>query len=157
MRPAQHFVRAVQPLEHLPLGFRQVGDDAMEEQRRLVEQPLRRLHVLQHDALRHRSQPRLLVGGQLLAGEHHDRQCRASDGVACIRSSSSKPLMSGSRRSRRSSRTASVAEHVERLGTGADRRDLDVVVQQQLDDALPLDLVVLDDQQPLRVRRRRTS
>ena len=36
---------------------------------------------------------------------------------------------------------------------GADGRDLDVVVAEQLDDALPLDVVVLDDQQPLRVRR----
>ena len=48
---AQHLVRAVQPLEHLPLGLRQVGDDAVQEERGLVEQPLRRLHVLEHDAL----------------------------------------------------------------------------------------------------------
>ena len=35
-------------------------------------------------------------------------------------------------------------QHLERLGAGADRRDLDVVVQQQLDDAPALDFVVLD-------------
>ena len=31
--------------------------------------------------------------------------------------------------------------------------DLDVVVAEQLDDGLPLDVVVLDDQQPLGARR----
>ena len=51
---AQHLVRAVQPLEHLPLRLGQVGDDAVQEQRGLVEQPLGRLHVLEHDALGHR-------------------------------------------------------------------------------------------------------
>ena len=35
----------------------------------------------------------------------------------------------------------------------ADGHDLDVVVAEQLDDGLPLDVVVLDDQQPLGARR----
>ena len=58
---AQHFVRAVQPLEHLPLRFRQVGDHAVEEQRGFVEQALGRLHVLEHDALGHALEPRFLL------------------------------------------------------------------------------------------------
>ena len=59
---AQHLVRAVQPLEQLLLGFGQIGHDAVQEQRRLVEQPLGRLHVLEHDALGHGLEPRLLLG-----------------------------------------------------------------------------------------------
>ena len=61
--------------------------------------------------------------------------------------------MSGSRRSTTQQSNGSSCSALERLGAGADGRDLDVVVQQQLDDALPLDVVVLDHQQPLRVRR----
>ena len=51
---AQHLVRAVQPLEQLPLRLRQVRHDAVQEERGLVEQPLGRLHVLEDDALRDR-------------------------------------------------------------------------------------------------------
>ena len=65
--------------------------------------------------------------------------------------------MSGSRRSTTQQSNARSCSDVERLGAGADRGDLDVVVRQQLDDALALDVVVLDDQQPLLVRRRRRS
>ena len=45
----------------------QVRDDAVEEQRGFVEQPFRRLHVLEDDALRHELQPRLFLARQLLA------------------------------------------------------------------------------------------
>ena len=61
--------------------------------------------------------------------------------------------MSGSRRSTTQQSNGRSPAASQRLGAGADRRDLDVVVQQQLDDALPLDVVVLDHQQPLLVRR----
>ena len=61
--------------------------------------------------------------------------------------------MSGRRRSITQQSNAPLAQHLQRLRAGADRRDLDVVVQQQLDDALALDVVVFDHQQPLLVRR----
>ena len=48
---------------------RQIGDHAVEEERGLVQQPLGRLDVLEDDALGHRLELRLLVGGELLAGE----------------------------------------------------------------------------------------
>ena len=54
----QVLVRAVQPLEHLLLLGRQVGDDAVQEERGLVEQPLGRLDALDHDAARERVQLR---------------------------------------------------------------------------------------------------
>ena len=89
-------------------------------------------------------QLRVLVGRQLLAGEDDDRQIApARDATACARSSS-KPVMSGSRRSTTQHSNGRSFMHLERLGAGADGRDLDVVVHQQLDDALPLDVVVLD-------------
>ena len=61
--------------------------------------------------------------------------------------------MSGSRRSStqqskgRSSSASSASSPV------ADGRDLDVVVAQQFDDGCALDVVVLDDEQPLGARR----
>ena len=61
--------------------------------------------------------------------------------------------MSGSRRSMTQQSNARSLQHVERLGAGADRGDLDVVVRQQFDDACALDVVVFDDEQPLLVRR----
>ena len=73
---AQDLVRAVQPLEHRLLLRRQVGDHAVQEQRRLVQQPLGRLHVLEDDALGHRLELGLLVGAQVLAGEDDDRHVR---------------------------------------------------------------------------------
>ena len=54
-------MRAVQPLEHLLLLGRKLGDDAVQEKRGFVEQPLGGLHVLQDDALGHVLQPRELV------------------------------------------------------------------------------------------------
>ena len=70
----QVLVGAVQPLQHALLLGRQVGDHAVQEQRRLVEQPLGRFDALDHDAARHGVQLRILFGRQLAAGEHDDRQ-----------------------------------------------------------------------------------
>ena len=98
-------------------------------------------------------QPRLLVAGQLLAGEHDDRdvaqrrlgldaleQLEAASCPAAARSTT--------QQSNGPSRSASIASAP--VPTAV---DLDVVVAEQLDDALPLDVVVLDDEQPLHVRR----
>ena len=70
----QILVGAVQPLEHPLLVGGQVGDDAVQEQRRLVEQPLGQLDALDDDAARHRVQLRVLLRRQLAAGEDDDRQ-----------------------------------------------------------------------------------
>ena len=56
------FVGAVQPLEHPLLVRRQVGDDAVQEQRGLVEQPLGRFDALDDDAARHRVQACVFLG-----------------------------------------------------------------------------------------------
>ena len=77
----------------------------------------------------------------------------ASAGSACIFSSSSKPVMSGRRRSSTTQSKDRVAHRRQRLFAGGRREQLDVVVTQQFDDGLPLDVIVLDDQQPLGARR----
>jgi hypothetical protein len=56
LRPAQHLRRVVQAVQHGLLLGRQLGDHAVQEQRRLVQQPLGRAHVLEHDALGQRVQ-----------------------------------------------------------------------------------------------------
>ena len=52
----QRVVGTVQPVEHLLLLRRQVGDDAMQEQRRFIQQALRRFHALHDDAAGQRVQ-----------------------------------------------------------------------------------------------------
>ena len=69
----QVLVGAVQPLQHPLLLGRQVGDHPVQEQRRLVEQALGRFDALDDDAARHGVQLRVLLGRQLAAGEHDDR------------------------------------------------------------------------------------
>ncbi len=73
LRPRSTSLEAWRRLEHLLLGLGQVGDHAVQEERRLVEEPFRRLHVLEQDALRQPAQPLLLLAGQVLAGEDDDR------------------------------------------------------------------------------------
>ena len=54
----------------------------------------------------------------------------------------------------RRNRTASIVQDLERLAAGRHRRQFDVFVVQELDDRLPLDVVVLDDQKSLGARGR---
>ena len=63
--PTQVLVGAVEPLQHALLLGRQVGDHAVQEQRGLVEQPLRRFDALDHDAARHGVQLRVLLGAKV--------------------------------------------------------------------------------------------
>ncbi len=98
----------------------QVGDDAVQEQRRLVEQPLGRLHVLEHDALGHRLELRLLLGGQLLAGEDDDRARRAGSAPPELRPAArSRSCPAGAGRGR-SSRSGGPCSACQRLAAGAD-------------------------------------
>ena len=64
---AQRLVAVVQLLDHALLGFGQLRDLAVQEQRGLVEQPLGALHALEHDALGAAAQLGLLIGRQLAA------------------------------------------------------------------------------------------
>ena len=64
----------MQAVEHLLLFRRKIGDNPMQEQRRLIEQPLRRFDALHHHAARQSVQASVFFRGQFLSGEHHDRQ-----------------------------------------------------------------------------------
>ena len=126
----------------------------MQEQRGLVEQPLGRLDALDDDAARERVQLRVLLRRQLASGEDHHRHIRQRRRSSLMRSSTSKPDMSGSRRSSTtqshgcSLRAASAAAPVSAVD------DVDIVVPEQLPDAQLLGRVVLDDEQALAARRR---
>ncbi len=80
-----------------------------------------------------------------------------SAGSACSRSSSSKPLMSGSRRSTTQQSKRALAQRVERLGAGADRRRSrcrrGASSSTMLARSRSLSSI---DQEPLGVRRRRS-
>ena len=95
VRPTRSSSELLSCSSMLLLLGRQVGDDAMQEQRRLIEQPLGRLHALDHNAARHGVKLRVLFGRQFPAGEDNDRHIgqRAVSPRMC--SSTSKPDMSG--------------------------------------------------------------
>jgi hypothetical protein len=136
----QHFLRdqrlvaLVEAFEHTLLRGRKIGDDAVQEERRLVEQPLGRLHAFQNDALRHLAQLRFFVLRELATGENDDRISR-SCGSFCTSRSSSNPEMSGQPQVEHDAVEVRSRMSCERFGSGAHRSDLDVVVPDQLLDA----------------------
>ena len=131
-----------------------IGDHAMQEQRRFVQQPFRRFHALDHDAARQRVQAGIFFGRQFLAGEDDDRQiaqtpeCRA--GVPAPRS---RTCPAGARSSTTQSKDCSSSASSASAPV-ATTGDVDVVVTQQFANAQLLGGIVFDDQQPLAARRR---
>ena len=124
----------------------------MQEQRGLVQQPLGRLHVFEDDALGHRLELRLLVGGRSSLPVKTTTGTSRKAGSACIFSSSSKPVMSGSRRSSttqsngRSSSASSASPPVPTVAISMSLSPSSSTID------CAFDLVVLDDQQPLGAR-----
>ena len=147
LRPASDGIVLVQLLEHLALLGRQAALDAVQEQRGLVEQPVRRLHVLDDDRFGQPPQLGLLLLRQLLAGVDDDRDLRQPR----ARPSSSRAGRSRSCRRARGrgpgSRTFCASSAASASAPVATAVRLHVAVADQLDDALALDVVVLDDQQ----------
>src|SRR5437868_10831552 len=74
MLTGEYGIGVMQPLEHSPLLLRELRLHAVQEQRGLVEQALRTLHVLDDDRIGEAPEPRLLVLRQLLSGIDDDRQ-----------------------------------------------------------------------------------
>ena len=154
--PSNTAVGAVQLLEHLALLVRQLRLDAVEEERRLVEQPLGRARVLDDDRLGVALQPRLLALRQLL------RRCRRSPAGGAKRSSlftfssSAKPVIFGSFRSSTmqsnggcssSAASASSVEPTATISTSPSPPTSSTI-------DVALRLVVLDDEQALARRGR---
>ena len=101
--PDQVIIGSVQALEQCLLLGRQVGDHAVEEERRLVQQPLGRLDSLHHDAPGEGMQARVLLGGEFLAGEDHHRQVtQSSRRRGCAPAPRSRTCRAGGGRARRS-------------------------------------------------------
>ena len=94
----EHRVGVVQPLEHAPLLLGKPRLHAVEEERRLVEQTLRRLDVLDDDRLGELLEPRLLLLAEILAGVDDDRQ------LLHRRDRTSRSPAAGSHRCRRTGR-----------------------------------------------------
>ena len=139
----------MQPFEHSLLLRRQIGDDAVQEERGLVQQSLRRLDVFQDDALGHRLESRLLIGGEILAGEDDHGDIRQSRlGMDFLQQFEAGHV--GQSQVEHHAVERLVEHRLQRLAAGGDGHRLDVFVAQQFDDGLPLDVVVLDDQQPFR-------
>ena len=126
----------------------------MEEERRLVEEPLGRAHVLEDHALGERPELCLLLGTELLAGEDDDRRVAQHRVFLHLL----EQLEAGHVRQPQIDDAAfdrplvHRAKHLECLGAGRDGRHFDVIVHEEVDDAGPLDIVVLDDEQPFLVR-----
>ena len=120
--PVEHGVGVVQLLEHPPALGRQRRLGPVQEQRRLVEQPLRRARVLDDDRLGVALEPRLLAAGQRLAGVDDHRDVAAAlvglDPLEQLRS----PVTFGSLRSSTMQSNGASSSACERLLAGADRR-----------------------------------
>ena len=121
---------------------------AMQEERGVLEQPLRRVDAaLEDDRLRVLLQPLLLVVGQLLAGVDDDRQVAIARLRLDLLDQAHAVVARQHQIDDHAVELAGV-ERRQRLLGRAHGRDLDVVaLADQLDDALALVVVVLDQQQ----------
>ena len=124
----------------------QVGLDPVEEQRRLVDEVLQRSGVLDDRRLGHLVEPEPLVRGQVPPGVDDDPEVLRVD-VALDRLQQLEAAHVGQVQVEHHAVERLALQRLEGLGRGADGRDPDVAVAERGDDAGPLDLVVLDDQQ----------
>ena len=119
-----------EPLQHALLFGRQVGHDAMQEQRGLVEQPLGRFDAFDHDAARHGVEVGILLGAQLAAGEHDDRHV-GQRVVGAQLFQHFKAGHVGQAQIEHDAVGGLSAQRIERVAAGAGGLDLDVVIAEQ--------------------------
>ena len=147
----QIFIRAVQAFQHALLALRQIGDHAMQEQRRLIQQAFGRFHALHHDAACHGVQLRVFVGQEFASGEYH----HGDIAERCIVANSLQHLESrhvGQLQVEHHAIYGVVAQLQQRAGARVGRHDFYIVGTQQLGDALALGFIVFHQQQPLAAR-----
>src|SRR5688500_51820 len=124
----------------------ELGLDTMQEERSLVEQPFRRLHILDDDRLGVLAQPRFLGRGEVAPGVDDDRQVLAPlIGLHPLEELESVHVLQAE--VEHHAIVGRVLELGERLLGRGDRGDVHVLVRDELDHALPLVLVILDHQQ----------
>ena len=93
-----------------------------------------------------------LLGGQFLAGENHDRHVAQGPVRPAFFPATSKPAHVRQAQIQHAAVKRPVQQHLQRLGAGADGRDLDVIMAQQFHDAFAFHFVVLHHQQPFDAR-----
>ena len=142
----------MQAVEHFLLGFGQVGNHSMQEEGRLVEQPLGRFDVLDHNAARKLVELCVFIGSEFASREYHYRQILQLGRIAKFL----QHLEAGHVGQAQIDDAAIEAlgdQRAHSRAARADTHDFDVVVRQQVDDARALQVVVLDDQQAPHLRR----
>src|SRR5205085_2336814 len=120
----------------------------MQEERRLVQQPLRRLDALDDDAARHRVQLRVLLGRQLATGKDNHRDV----GERCVVADRFEQVETrhvGQPEIEHDAIRRLLADRGERFLAGTDGHQVDVVMPQKLGDAARLGGVVFDNQEAL--------
>ena len=143
----QRIVGVVAHREHAALGLGQARHAAVQEQRGLVEQALGRARILHDHALRQAPQLGDLLAAELLAGVDHHRYVAQAGIVRRSSSSSSKPVTSGRVRSSTTQSNGRAPSAASASAPVAASVMLTSSAAEQLDQAAPLRLVVLDDQQ----------
>ena len=121
----------------------------MQEERRLIEQPLRRFDALDHNAAGQRVQARVLFRRQFFAGEDHDWQIAQLAEVSRMRS---RTVEAGHVRQSQIEHDAIecfLRHDLQRFRAGRDNGDIDIVVSQQFANAHLFRGIVFHDQQPL--------
>ena len=132
-------------LQHLLLGRRELRLHLVQEQRHLVEQPLRRAGILDDDRPRVAAEALLLVARQRTARVHDDRRKRHLFLLRHLL----EQLVAGR------IRQIEIEDHAvegrrgelaQRLVRGLDVGDLHIAVAEELADAFSLTRIILDDQ-----------
>src|SRR2546429_2093312 len=118
----------------------------MQEERRLVHQPLRRLDALDDDAARHRVQLRVLLGRQLATRKDNHRDV----GERCVVADRFEQVETrhvGQPEIEHDAIRRLLADRRERFLAGTDGHQVDVVMPQKLGDAALLGGAVFDNQE----------
>src|SRR5579875_2323808 len=133
-------------LQDLPLLLGQIGLHPVQEKRGLVQKPLGRAGLLQDDRLCRLAQPGFFLLGKLARGVNDDwRLGRLRFGFDSL-----DELEAAHVRETEIEHYAVIMLRFQlrkRIGRGAHRGGVDIVVADQLDYSLALSLVILDDQQ----------
>ncbi len=145
-------VGAVQPLQHALLFGRQVGHDAVQEERGLVQQTLGRLHAFHDDAARHRMKPGIFFRAEFSPGEHDDRHV-GQPFVGCKLFQHLEARHVGQAQIEHHAVCRLPPQRIERTTAGACGFYLDIVMAEQFRDAHLLGRIVFNDQQAFPPRR----
>ena len=139
----------MQPVEHGLLFRGQIGDDAVQEERGLVQQALRRFDILDDDAAGEHVQAGIFLRGKILAGEDDDRQLISGSRSLLKLLQKLESGHVGQPQVEHHAVVALLLDRGQRFAAGGDNVDIDVVVAQQRPDTELLRRIIFDDQEAL--------